>query len=438
MNDNIDVGLPQAKLPRTDSGHFLLETGKRETVEAGINKHNDIEGNRRGKYGETSVNGKEEKSQELEGRYVAVRMNSRNSSTSKHSGLGRESVDSGIASNDDSQHSSRLATLKDAVNGVSETQVKDNETSPLDKLIAKSERRVTFVDEEKSCKISEITEYEQDDDGESLRGSIIQSAADNSSQQKLSHHQVIVIDGDTGHVEVLPREKTRVVDESAFLRNKVGGMSLKSNKIPQINGAYLRPSTSERTERGGREGEFAAMAAKADPDLENIFTISRENAGTRSESSSADDTASLSEMNTASILPPISENPYAAVEQGYASGITSSQSGEVGHVIGDEVTSSASFDRDDAHSKTSASSGGGDGARHHHTGSSGDPQRASVDIALDDDQEAARRRAREERMRERRKLEDDMHKYHVGIANRTFNIPNYEVSLFLLLKPHLQ
>ncbi|XP_001185801.3 uncharacterized protein LOC754474 [Strongylocentrotus purpuratus] len=311
---------------------------------------------------------------------------------------GRESVDSGIVTHSlNSQNSfAKIA-----------------EKLPHDQLIvsedfaSKRDRKVTFV---------------EDETGEERK--LVHNKINDvmTTPLSISHHRVTVIDGETGHVEILPRQKTRVVDESAFLRKRVGDMSLRSNRIPDIHRAHLRPSTSERKGQDGFDDEDAvAMPTRTDSDLDRIKAIARENGN--SHFHNADDTVTLSRMNTtSSILPPISEDAQISIQADETQNRLRviDQTGKTDHVGSDNSAV------DTSPAKSLLSSVGDELYDQSVNGSDEEEVLASGDD--DDDDDAVRRdKIREKRMRERRKLEDDMHKYHVGIANRTFKVPQYEV-----------
>lgn len=312
---------------------------------------------------------------------------------------GRESVDSGIVTHSlNSQNSFAKIAEK----------LPHDQLIVSEDFVSKRERKVTFV---------------EDETGE--EGKLVDNKINDviTTPRSISHHRVTVIDGETGHVEILPRQKTRVVDESAFLRKRVGDMSLRSNRIPDIHRAHLRPSTSERKGQDGDDDEDAvAMPTRTDSDLDRIKAIARENGN--SHFHNADDTVTLSRMNTtSSILPPISEDAQISIRADEAQNRLRviDQTGKTDHVGSDNSAV------DTSPAKSLLSSVGDELYDQSVNGSDEEEVLASGDD--DGYNDAARRdKIREKRMRERRKLEDDMHKYHVGIANRTFKVPQYEVS----------
>nr|XP_054755127.1 uncharacterized protein LOC129261105 [Lytechinus pictus] len=329
----------------------------------------------------------------------------KNQSEEKNQGEvpGRDSVDSGIATNSvDSQNS--FAKIAEKLPHHQSVKLKD--------FVGKRERKVTFVEERTSdvdanSDIDDIEERKYVDDNESNDVMV--------KPISISHHQVTVIDGETGHSEILPRQKTHIVDESLFLRNQVGGLSLRSNRMPDIHRAHLRPSTSERQLRddGG-----VVMPTRTDSDLDRIDAIARENG----KSHYADDTVTLSRMNTtSSILPPIREDAQINRQPDETQdrlGAIDVITGRTYHVGSDnsvvDASPAKSFPSSVGEKIPDQSVNGSDEEEVHNAGN-------------DDDEVEKRDKIREKRMRERRKLEDDMHKYHVGIANRTFKIPEYEV-----------
>ncbi|XP_071500847.1 uncharacterized protein [Diadema antillarum] len=323
-----------------------------------------------------------------------------------------ESIDSGICSTDMSSE------LKHSTRKLNENQT--DSSMSVDTLMGKRERRVTFVEDEKF----EETNMSHSED------EMISESVTPAKSTKISHHRVTIVDGDTGFVEVLPREKTRIVDESNFLGKRVGGLSLKT-ALPSINRAYLRPSTSDnQRETKEAENDTVAMTARTDSDVDLINAIADENYITDREQHTERSHESLSRTNTNnSLLPPIREDSPSTKIIG-----VNREAGRGSHVVSDETGAVESVS-----TKASISSSDDVAQSHGEVGSSLVKTESVVDDndegddserrkPGDEDDEASRReKARQKKMRERHKLEDDMHKYHVGIANRTFRIPNYEI-----------
>ncbi|XP_071500779.1 uncharacterized protein [Diadema antillarum] len=355
--------------------------------------------------------------------------NTPNNQNSTQSITDIESIDSGICSTDMSSE------LKHSTKKLNENQT--DSSMSVDTLMGKRERRVTFVEDEKFVQSpnGKLDDKEETDNMSHSEDEMISESVTPAKSTKISHHHVTIVDGDTGFVEVLPREKTRIVDESNFLWKRVGGLSLKT-ALPSINRAYLRPSTSDnQRETKEAENETVAMTARTDSDVDLINAIADENDITDREQHTERSHESLSRTNTNnSLLPPIREDKLITVSPSTKLIGVNREAGRGSHVVSDETVAVESVS-----TKASISSSYDAAQSHGEVGSSlvktetvgNDDDEGDYSERRkpgDEDDEASRReKARQKKMRERHKLEDDMHKYHVGIANRTFRIPNYEI-----------
>ncbi|XP_072171615.1 uncharacterized protein [Diadema setosum] len=346
--------------------------------------------------------------------------NTSNNQNSTQSITDIESIDSGICSTDMSPE------LKHSTRKLNENQT--DSSMSVDTLMGKRERRVTFVEDEKFVQSpnGKLDDKEETDHMSHLEDEMIDENVTPAKSTKISHHHVTIVDGDTGFVEVLPREKTRIVDESNFLGKRVGGLSLKT-ALPSINRAYLRPSTSDNQRE--TDNDTVAMTARTGSDVDLINAIADENYVTDQEQRTNRNHESLSRTNTNnSLLPPIREDSPSTKLIG-----VNREAGRGSHVVSDETgaVESVSTKASISSSDDAAQSHGEVGGSLVKTDSVVDDDDEGVDNERrkpgDEDEASRREKARQKKMRDRHKLEDDMHKYHVGIANRTFRIPNYEI-----------